>query len=97
MSNVIDLTADDAPPAAQPVVAVRGTGGSDDPLELDSDSDGEEGGGPSNGPISSRLRSLAAADQGACAVAWQEQIQINHATAVSAASAAATAAAPMVD
>ena len=41
MSNVIDLTADDAPPAAQPVVAVRGTGGSDDPLQLDSDSDGE--------------------------------------------------------
>ena len=41
MSNVIDLTADDAPPAAQPVVAVRGTGDSDDPLELDSDSDGE--------------------------------------------------------
>ena len=40
MSNVIDLTADDAP-AAQPVVAVRGTGGSDDPLQLDSDSDGE--------------------------------------------------------
>ena len=42
MSNVIDLTAEDeAPPAAQPVVAVRGTGDSNDPLELDSDSDGE--------------------------------------------------------
>ena len=41
MSNVIDLTAEDAPRAAQPVVAVRGTGASDDPLELDSDSDGE--------------------------------------------------------